>query len=163
MTTGKYKFWMTQGQGCGEFPDAVFDTLEDALNEARSAFGEGSVGIQLPDGSWHKFDESWNMPVSVNMLRMKKGDLNPKQKWLMKKWREVDTKPKFLIGWLQTGGHTFQDIWHSMTPHRMEEHQAQELLFSSLTWGLFDIFEYPTGSMPTDAEIDWIVGGRKGQ
>jgi hypothetical protein len=63
---GKYKCWMTQGQGCGEFPDAIFDTLEEALNEARSAFGEGSMGIQLPDGSWHEFDDKeWNMPANV--------------------------------------------------------------------------------------------------
>jgi len=159
--TGKYKVWITQGQGCGEFPDAVFDTLEEALDEARSAFGEGSIGIQLPDGSWHAFDEEWMAPVKVNMLRMKKDGLNPKQKWLMSKWQEIDVRPKTLIGWLQMGGHTFQDIWHTMTTNRMEKSQAQELLLDSLTWGLFDIFEYHTGSMPTDAEIDWIVGGKK--
>ena len=160
---GKYKVWMTQGQGCGEFPDAVFDTLDEALDEARSAFGEGSIGIQLPDGSWHEFDESWKIPVRVNMLRMKKDGLNPKQKWLIGKWQEIDVRPKTLVRWAQTRGHTFQDIWHIMTTNRMEEHQAQKLLLDSLTWGLFDIFEYPTGSMPTDAEIDWIVDGKKGQ
>jgi len=159
----KYKVWMTQGQGFGRCPDAECDTLDEALREAQQMWGEGSVGIQLPDGSWHEFDESWEIPVRATLLRMKKDGLNPKQKWLMGKWQETDVRPKTLIRWLQTGAHTLQDIWYTMTENRMEERQVRQLFFDSLAWGLFDIFEFPTGIMPTDEHIDWIIDGRKGQ
>jgi len=160
---GKYKVWMTQGQGHGEFPDVECDALDEALQEAASMFGEGSVGIELPNGSWHKFSEEWNMPTRITLLRLRKDGLNPKQKWLMGKWQEVDVRPKTLIRWLQTGAHTFQDIWLTLTTDRIEERQAQKLLFDSLTWGLFDIFEFPTGIMPTDEHIDWIMNRQKDQ
>jgi len=155
----KYKVWMTQGQGCGTYPDAECDTLDEALREAQQMWGEGSVGIELPDGSWYEFDESWKMPIMVILLRMKKDGLNPKQKWLMGKWQEIDVvRPKTLVKWAQTGGHTFHDLWYTMTANRMEERQAQKLLLDSLSWGLFDIFEYPTGITLTDEHIDWIKG-----
>jgi len=157
---GEYKLWITQGQGCGEFPDAVFDTLEEALDEASCAFGEGGVGIQLPDGSWHKFGDEWDMRSNVTLLRMRKDGFNPKQKWLMGKWEEFGRPRKSLVKSLQSGSHTFQSVFQaldSMLKHR----EALELFLDSLLWGLFDVFEYQTGIMPSDEQIDWLVGRKK--
>jgi hypothetical protein len=146
---GKYKVWMTQGQGCGKFPEAECDTLERALNKAREMFGEGGVGIQLPDGSWYQFDEEWNIQAKVTLLRMRKEGLNPKQKWLMGKW-EIQLDPSE-IRHFQNGAHTFEEVWKAMRI------VTWQLFCDSLSWGLFDIFEYPTGIGITDEQIDQLV------
>jgi hypothetical protein len=96
---------------------------------------------------------------------MRNDSLNPKQKWLIGKWYAMaDIRPKTLIEWLQSGGHTFDSVW-SMTMDYMEEHQdqAKKLLLDSLTWGLFDIFECPSNTVPSNEQIDWIVSCKKGQ
>jgi hypothetical protein len=146
---GKFKVWMTQGQGCGEKPDADCDTLDEALNIAASMFGEGSVGIELPDGSWHEFGKDWDGPVKVTLLRMRRDELNPKQKWLMCKWEAQLLPAEIRI--LQRGAHTFKEVWESMRI------VTRQLFCDSLAWGLFEIFEVPTGVGVTDEQIDWLV------
>ena len=160
--SGRYKVWMTQGQGCGEFPDAVFDTLEEALDEARGMFGEGSVGIELPDGSWHKFGPEWDMRAKVTMLRMRKDGLNPKQEWLLKRWQEPGVPGRWLVRSFQGEAHTFQTVLHYLK-NMLKPDEAENLFMDSLAWGLFDIFECPTGMMPTNEQIDWLVARGKGQ
>jgi hypothetical protein len=152
---GKYKVWMTQGQGCGERPDAEFDTLDEALQEAAGMFGEGSVGIELPDGSWHEFGPEWDMRAKVTLLRMRRDGLNPKQKWLMRKW-EIQLLP-VEIRILQHGAHTFTEVWESMRI------VTRQLFCDSLAWGLFDVFEVPTGVGVTDKQIDWLMEQGKKQ
>lgn len=147
---GKFKVWMTQGQGCGERPDAECDTLDEALDVAASMFGEGSVGIELPDGSWHEFGEEWEKPAKVTLLRMRRDGLNPKQKWLVRKW-EAQLLPSE-IRHFQRGAHTFREVWESMRI------VTRQLFCDSLSWGLFDVFEVPTGVGVTDEQIDWLIG-----
>ncbi len=162
-TSCKYEVWMTQGQGCGEKPDAECDTLADALEVAAEMFGEGSVGIKLPDGSWHEFGEEWNRPIKVTLLRMRKDRLNPKQEWLLKQW--YDAAGKRVVQSLQHGAHVFQEafLWLEDSPKNRKDDKVMEpefsicLFLNSLTWGLFDIFECPTGIMPTDDQIDWLI------
>jgi hypothetical protein len=158
---------MTQGQGCGELPDAECDTLEEALDVAASMFGEGSVGIELPDGSWHEFGPEWNVHAKVTLLRMRRDGLNPKQAWLLQQWREAVGER--IVRSLQYGAHVFQEalLW---LEDALESREGDEvgmaqavstrLFLKSLTWGLFDIFECPTGMMPTDEQINCLVTGK---
>ncbi len=151
-----YKVWMTQGQGCGEKPDAECDSIDEALDIAASMFGEGAVGVELPDGSWHEFGKAWKMPVRVTLLRMRRDGLNPKQEWLMAKWQKRLRQSQ--IGVFQRGAHTFGGVFDILQEcFGLRRMDAEDLFFQSLTWGLFDIFECPTGMMPTDAQIDQLV------
>jgi len=159
---GKYKVWLTQGQGCGEKPDTECDTLDEALDEAASMWGEGSIGVELPDGSWYDFGDDWERPV-ITLLRMRKDGLNPKQRWLLKQWLqfgEAGEKPaRWLVERFQKGAHTFQSVLSALADlvRRSHADEAQRLFCSSLLWGLFDIFECSTGIMPTDGQIDWLI------
>jgi len=158
ITEPTYKVWMTQGQGCRK-PDAECGTLSEALDIAASMFGEGSVGIELPNGSWHEFGEEWKKPAKVTLLRMRKNELNPKQKRLIKEWYSA-------IGYgvvksLQRSAHSFQDIFSWLDEESELKHgEAQSLFFNSLAWGCFDIFEVSTGVSITDEQIDWLIGKR---
>lgn len=153
---GKYKVWMTQGQGCGERPDAERDTLNEALDIAASMFGEGSVGIELPDGSWHEFSPEWDVRAKITLLRMKRDGFNPKQSWVMGKWQKRLRSRQIEV--FQHGAHTFHGVFDILAEcFGLRRMDAEDLFFQALTWGLFDVFECPTGMMPTDEQIDWLV------
>lgn len=156
----KYKVWMTQGQGCGEKPNAECDTLDEALDIAASMFGEGSVGIELPDGSWHEFGPKWDMRAKVTLLRMKRDGFNPKQSWVMEKWQKRLCASQIRV--FQRGAHTFQSVFNILAEcFELRRMDAEDLFFQALSWGLFDIFEVPTGVGVTDEQIDWLISKGK--
>ncbi len=152
-----YRIWMTQGRGCGEQPAAECDSIDEALDIAASMFGEGSVAVELPDGSWHEFGKAWDMPVKVTLLRMRRDGLNPKQEWLLGQWHQaVGDQPLKFLG---KGAHTFESVLRELE-RGLKHGEAANLFCASLAWGLFDIFECPTGMMPTNEQIDWILAGK---
>lgn len=53
-----YQVWMTQGQEPIHVADMI--DLESSIAFANEFIGEGSFAVKLPDGTWHKWDESSN-------------------------------------------------------------------------------------------------------
>jgi len=51
-----YTVWATQGQGSS--PDGKFETLEEALKYVEKCTGHASFAIQLPDGTYYKWEEN---------------------------------------------------------------------------------------------------------
>ena len=95
-------------------------------------FGEGSIGIQNPDGSWVKLDEEWERLPNITAIRMKKDGFNPKQRYLLEKWKDQFLPSE--IKFLQPGGHTVQELWHFVREIAYKEHlDIENLFFESIT------------------------------
>lgn len=82
-----------------------FDTLKEALEFAKESWGVGAQDIYGPDGKQYRL-ENEEMPFKLNLVRLRKGKLNPRQQLLMDEWlanglgkvnNEVASNPRGLI------------------------------------------------------------------
>ena len=136
--------------------------MGEALAKAGSLIGEGSIGIQNPDGSWVKLDEEWERLPKIAVIRMKKNGLNPKQAYLLEKWKDQFLPSE--IKFLQTGGHTAQELWHFVRDIAYREHlDIEDLFFESITWCLLETIEVLTGNGLTDWFLDRWAERKRGQ
>ena len=75
----------SEGGGGGPPIFWEFDTFEEAIRCAREEWGVGIVDIYGPDGKCLNPD-NWYMPQRINLVRLRRGPLNPRQEALMEEW-----------------------------------------------------------------------------
>jgi len=121
-----------------------FDTLEEAEDFARSEWGSGAVGIFMPDGSEYEGDESWGMRAYINLVRLRKGRLNPRQQHLLKRWESGRWLKRYLDQ-LREGAFCFDDVLRSMEDLMEDAEAARKLFLESVTWGLLEIVRWQNG------------------
>lgn len=143
---GCYRLHITQGQGgmvAGEFY-----SLEDALEAAAENWGEGAIGIEKPDGSWHEFSEDWKMPPKLILMRPRKGKLNPRQEYVRKQWLD-DRYLRQMLHSLEenplTPGRVLNQLAEIMEDLGGGWRAAKDLFSESLDWGIFELFEWQNG------------------
>lgn len=146
---GKYVVEFEQC-GPGVYVD-IFDNLEDAIECAMSQWGDGCVGIRMPDGSYYEFPENWNRCAKINIIRLRKGPLNPKQEYLLKLWKRYFPVMK-LEHYVCCPSHLWDEIKDC-------GEAIQQLYIDSLDWGLFEIVDWINGDeMATNESIDRRLG-----
>lgn len=137
MCKNTYRVYLDQGQGSSN-PVECF-SLDEALEEATSVWGEGCVSIEKPDGSWHEFPENWNVAPLLSFITFKDSEnLNPKQEHLLKIWKQNPKLKRFISG-LEKRPETFSNVYSEI---KELDDSAIPLLFNSLTWGLFHIITW---------------------
>lgn len=151
---GKCLLWF---EGGGGPPMAVeFDTLEDAIAEARREWGSCLVWVEQPDGTPYKFDEAWDMPFAIHLLRMRKGPLNPRQQTLLGKWEE-NPRLRLQLRIMRGRAVSMSDL-HALVEDLDDPAAGRKLLAESLDWRLFEIIEWNNGSWePTDEMVDKAI------
>lgn len=82
-----------------------FETLEEAMRCAREEWAVGVVDIYGLNGECLNPD-NWHMPQRINLVRLRRGQLNPRQELALERWldsglgkcyNEVASNPKGII------------------------------------------------------------------
>lgn len=143
----KDKYTVTYEGGGGPPMYEQFDTFDKALLEAKSVWGDCVVDIYSPNGE--RFgDEStnWNMPFKINLIRLRKNQLNPRQSYILDKFKKHPSLDGLLNG-LKKVASSPDSILKTIERQLNDVNEANELFMSALYWGLFEIIEWRNGWM----------------
>lgn len=151
---GKWLLWFEGGGGPPMAEE--FDTAEDAVAEAMREWGSCLIWVEQPDGTPHKFDETWDMPFAMHLMRVRKGPLNPRQQALLRQW-EADRTLKGQLRLMRKRAVSMSEVLR-LVEETDDPAAGRQLLAESMGWRLFEIIEWNNGSWePTDEMVDRAI------
>ena len=147
---GKYLV-IHEGETPQEMVAEEFDNLDTAVAFARKRWGQGEyLRLEMPDET--DYDFGGDMRERINLVRIRKGPLDPRQHLELEKWE----KHPRLKGWkisLQKSAARPIDIYASV-----KDDEGRLLLIESLSSGLLEIIDWTDGGpFPDNEAIDYYL------
>jgi hypothetical protein len=134
----------------GETPQQMvaegFEDFDEAVAFAQGRWGRGEyLKLEMPDGT--AYDFGGDMRERINLVRMRRGPLNPKQQLVLKKWE----KHSGLQKWTES----LQYYYGTMPIHiyeSLKDEAGRLLLIEAISYGLLEIIDWTDGGPFPDME-----------